>query len=53
MLGSEILPTLIVPPQTKDFVVTGHCAPGCTNKTLPEDGMHITAVFLHSHLLGN
>lgn len=31
MLGHDVWPTLVVPPQSKNFVVQGHCPTKCSN----------------------
>lgn len=50
-LGHDVEISLTVPPNTPDFLVVGHCAPGCTEK-FPADGLTVFNSLLHSHLSG-
>jgi hypothetical protein len=50
-IGHEVDVSLTVPPNTKDYVVAGHCSPTCT-EMLPKAGVTIFNVLLHAHLAG-
>jgi hypothetical protein len=51
MIGHDVNPSLLVPPNTDDFVVAGHCSSECTNQ-FPEGGLTVFNSLLHSHLSG-
>lgn len=42
----------IVPPNSVDYLVVGHCSSNCTNEWIPEEGVNIFNVMLHSHAFG-
>ncbi|CAL8092490.1 unnamed protein product [Orchesella dallaii] len=44
--------TIIVPPDTQDHTIMGHCAPGCTDQMFPQEGITVFASFLHTHIAG-
>jgi len=50
-IGHDVNPALLVPPNESNFIVSGHCSPGCTNK-FPEGGITVFNAMLHSHLSG-
>jgi len=43
---------IIVPPNTADFVVAGHCSSDCTQKHVPLPGISVFNVLMHSHMSG-
>jgi len=43
---------LIIPPNRQDFVVAGHCSSGCTQRYLPQSGISVFNVLMHSHISG-
>lgn len=43
---------LTVPPNSENYVVTGHCSPFCTQALFPEDGINVFNNLLHAHLAG-
>ncbi|XP_029468388.1 dopamine beta-hydroxylase [Rhinatrema bivittatum] len=51
-LGLVYTPVMAIPPQQKEFVLSGYCIEKCTQMTLPPDGIHIFASQLHTHLTG-
>ncbi len=50
-IGSMISPRQFIPPGRTEFRTIGMCGSHCTQK-LGDDGVTLTAVLLHSHLLG-
>ncbi|CAG7722116.1 unnamed protein product, partial [Allacma fusca] len=44
--------SLMIPPSTLNYVISGHCSGICTKNRLPNDGINVFNVFLHSHLAG-
>lgn len=47
------LPTsLLIPPQTTNARVFGHCGGDCTKRILPSEGITLVAALLHSHMSG-
>ncbi|CAG7823934.1 unnamed protein product, partial [Allacma fusca] len=44
--------SLMIPPGTSNYVITGHCSGICTQNRFPNDGINVFTVFLHSHLAG-
>ncbi|XP_011160800.2 MOXD1 homolog 1 [Solenopsis invicta] len=50
--GVAVSPLHLVPPQQKEYATAGYCTPHCTNTMLPDDGINIISVVLHSHLAG-
>ncbi|XP_069165930.1 MOXD1 homolog 1-like isoform X2 [Procambarus clarkii] len=51
-IGHDISPLLVVPPGTH-WLTVGICHPDCTQQGLPEDGIKVFEVLLHSHILGS
>jgi len=41
-----------IPPNTKEFVVGGHCSPECAKEKFPPHGIYLSSLILHSHLSG-
>lgn len=52
VIGIEFLPSLFIPPQQKEFTVTGHCSSEYTRAFLPPGGVKVVDVTMHSHLSG-
>lgn len=52
-IGHQVYPTMIVPPGVANFTITGICSAECTEKFFPEDGIHIFANLLHTHVIGH
>ncbi|XP_012543741.1 MOXD1 homolog 1 [Monomorium pharaonis] len=50
--GVAVSPLHLVPPQRKEYATAGYCTPHCTNTMLPENGINVVSVVLHSHLAG-
>ncbi|XP_042884541.1 DBH-like monooxygenase protein 1 [Penaeus japonicus] len=50
-LGHSILFSLVVPPRVPYWRVAGHCDSACTQSAIPEEGVSVFMVFLHSHYL--
>ena len=51
-IGHVTMASLLIPPESKNFMVTGHCSDDCTSKYFPKDGITIFNVLLHTHLAG-
>nr|XP_045616124.1 MOXD1 homolog 1-like isoform X2 [Procambarus clarkii] len=51
-IGHSISPLLVVPPGTH-WLTVGICHPDCTQQGLPEGGVKVFEVLLHSHMLGS
>ncbi|CAL8068120.1 unnamed protein product [Orchesella dallaii] len=54
MLGAGVpgAANLVIPPSSLSHVINGHCAPGCTQKLFPAEGITVFASVLHTHLTG-
>ncbi len=52
MVGARILPSLIVPPASENFVIAGHCSSEVTSQLIPPGGVNIVSINVHSHLAG-
>ncbi|KAL6261864.1 hypothetical protein P5V15_006950 [Pogonomyrmex californicus] len=50
--GVAVSPLHLIPPRQKEYATAGYCTPHCTNTMLPENGINIVSVVLHSHLAG-
>ncbi|XP_047493426.1 LOW QUALITY PROTEIN: DBH-like monooxygenase protein 1 [Penaeus chinensis] len=50
-LGHALLFSLVVPPSLPYWKVAGHCDSACTQAAIPDDGVSVFMVFLHSHYL--
>ncbi|XP_063608834.1 DBH-like monooxygenase protein 1 [Penaeus indicus] len=50
-LGHALLFSLVVPPRLPYWKVAGHCDSACTQAAIPDDGVSVFMVFLHSHYL--
>lgn len=44
--------TVLVPPRSPNWISMGHCAPGCTERIFPPEGVKLFAAFLHTHISG-
>lgn len=42
----------IIPPGQREVVSEGHCVADCTGQTVPESGVNMFAVIMHTHQLG-
>lgn len=42
----------VVPPNSTEYLVVGHCSSNCTKKWVPEEGVEIFNIMLHSHAYG-
>ena len=51
-LGHAINFGLTVPPAAPHWLTAGHCPSECTRAGLPDEGIRVYMVFLHSHYLG-
>ncbi|XP_033321707.1 tyramine beta hydroxylase [Megalopta genalis] len=51
-LGLEYTDKMAIPPQQEAFALSGHCVQECTGVGLPQQGIHIFASQLHTHLTG-
>uniref|UniRef100_UPI00398ED939 dopamine beta-hydroxylase n=1 Tax=Pristiophorus japonicus TaxID=55135 RepID=UPI00398ED939 len=51
-LGLVYTPVMAIPPREASFVLRGYCTAECTERTLPQSGIHIFASQLHTHLSG-
>lgn len=52
MVGASVDPCIVIPPKRRKFTIAGHADPRCLAPAIPQEGIRIFAVFLHSHLLG-
>ncbi|XP_042238957.1 uncharacterized protein LOC121877254 isoform X2 [Homarus americanus] len=52
MFGHSVSPLHIIPPNQK-WLSIGHCHSSCTEKELPENGIHLIQGLPHAHLLGS
>jgi len=46
------LPSLVVPPETQDWTIVGHCSSACTQASFDPEGINIFAVAMHAHTSG-
>ncbi|CAL8068056.1 unnamed protein product [Orchesella dallaii] len=44
--------SLLLPPNSQEHIIMGHCAAGCTSEWIPPEGISIFATFLHTHTSG-
>lgn len=44
--------SLIIPPNSLEHRIYGHCAPECTKLIFPPEGIRVFAGYLHNHLAG-
>lgn len=42
----------IIPPGQREVVSEGHCVTNCTSQTIPDTGVNMFAVIMHTHQLG-
>ena len=52
VVGTNILPSLMIPPNQEEFTLSGHCSSEYTKEFFPEDGLNVVIVNMHSHLAG-
>lgn len=52
-LGHTVVYTMVIPPNAADYSILGVCSPTCTAEYFPEEGIHIFANMLHTHLVGH
>ena len=50
--GVAVSPLHVVPPRQPSFKSVGLCGSACTSATLPEGGVRVVSVVLHSHTAG-
>ncbi|XP_043468959.1 MOXD1 homolog 1 [Leptopilina heterotoma] len=50
--GVAVTPLHVVPPRQKKYATAGYCTQDCTNMMLPNKGVNVVSVVLHSHLAG-
>ncbi|XP_071439423.1 MOXD1 homolog 1-like [Hetaerina americana] len=50
--GITVTPLHFIPPLQEQYTNVGFCSSECTRKMLPEVGVHVISVLLHSHLAG-
>jgi len=51
-IGHTVVASLLIPPKSKNFQIVGHCSSECTNKVIPDSGISIFNVLMHTHLAG-
>jgi hypothetical protein len=51
-VGYGITSLIVVPPNTKNFTITGLVNDEYTNQYFPRDGIHVFANGLHTHVAG-
>ncbi|CAG7683164.1 unnamed protein product, partial [Allacma fusca] len=51
-LGHDTHFSLMMSPSASEYIISGHCSSICTQEYLPNDGINVFTVFLHSHLAG-
>lgn len=47
-----LAPSLLIPPNSRNHRVNGHCSTECTRRMFPDDGIKIFAGLLHTHNAG-
>jgi hypothetical protein len=52
-IGHFVSPSLNVPPKARNYTVFALCPSTCTKKFIPDEGIHLFASFLHTHLAGS
>ncbi|XP_023242130.1 DBH-like monooxygenase protein 1 homolog [Centruroides sculpturatus] len=50
-VGSLWYPCVFVPPNQKEFIISGHGHPSCLRQGIPPEGIKIFSSLLHSHLI--
>ncbi|XP_011406131.1 PREDICTED: DBH-like monooxygenase protein 1 homolog [Amphimedon queenslandica] len=50
-VGNAVFHYMIIPPKAKNYTIYSFCPTDCT-ALFPQDGIHVFANFLHTHLLG-
>ena len=53
MIGHNVWFAHTIPPNAQNFLTPGHCSAECTRDRIPETGIHIFNVLLHSHSSGS
>ncbi|CAG7700493.1 unnamed protein product [Allacma fusca] len=51
-IGYETGIGLMIPPSTSNYIVAGPCSATCTEDRVPDDGIQVFTLILHSHLAG-
>ncbi|CAG7826683.1 unnamed protein product [Allacma fusca] len=51
-MGYETDIGLMIPPNSSNYIIAGHCSGTCTENRLPEEGIKVFTLILHSHLAG-
>ncbi|CAG7820541.1 unnamed protein product, partial [Allacma fusca] len=51
-MGYETDIGLMIPPNTSNYIIAGHCSGICIENRLPEEGINVFTLILHSHLAG-
>jgi len=46
-------PSLVTPPDTKDWTLVGHCSSRCTAAAIEPEGINVITADLHAHVSGN
>ncbi|CAL8109979.1 unnamed protein product [Orchesella dallaii] len=52
IVNHDISPSLTVPAESENFIISGHCSTTCTEKEIPEGGITLFNNLFHSHLAG-
>ncbi|XP_063244204.1 MOXD1 homolog 1-like [Bacillus rossius redtenbacheri] len=50
--GVAVSPLHVVPPRQPEYRTAGYCNSQCTQRMLPQTGVRLVSVLLHSHLAG-
>ncbi|CAL8068076.1 unnamed protein product [Orchesella dallaii] len=50
---SNATTTIVLPPNSQNHVVVGHCPGECTKRMFPEEGINLIGTTLHTHTTGN
>ncbi|CAL8125826.1 unnamed protein product [Orchesella dallaii] len=45
-------PSLLIPPDSEDHRIYGHCGPDCTQTMFPPDGINLASFVKHTHYSG-
>ncbi|CAG7729825.1 unnamed protein product, partial [Allacma fusca] len=51
-IGYETGIGLMIPPNTSNYIIAGHCSSTCTESRFPDEGIKVFTLILHSHLAG-
>jgi len=52
IISHDIFMTHIIPPRSVNYTTVGHCSPECLTERIPETGIQLFNILLHSHLAG-